>query len=232
MTTSHPFFPLSTCQLIYRVIPVKRTCFVMSDGNNSNYFWRSWKAFENGKQKQRREYLWRPFTTSISAKGEPSFTVSNYRASGRALSHVAKFVQSNILISPELLTVLEEEATRDLYSSDFFFKIDAIISTLYPTSWNKKHWISVRNERQDLKTNDGWRNSLALECFKSFILLLRNGGSLQVLVCKKPNKPSVYKAGSIFIYHFTEPGGSNCDEKKLLSLTNKEHFNRLTSTIL
>jgi len=49
--------------------------------------------------------------------------------------------------------------------------------------------------------------------FKSFVLLLKNGGSLQVLVCKKPNKPSVYKAGSIFIYHFTEPGGSNCDEK-------------------
>lgn len=80
------------------------------------------------------------------------------------------------------------------------FKINAIISTLYPTSWNRKHCISVWNERQDLETSDGWRNSLALECFKSFILLLKNGGSLQVLVYKKPNKPSVYKAGSIFIF--------------------------------
>lgn len=34
---------------------------------------------------------------------------------------MAKFVQSNVLISPELVTVLEEEATRDLYSLDFFF---------------------------------------------------------------------------------------------------------------
>lgn len=49
--------------------------------------------------------------------------MSNYRASGCALSLVAKFVQSNMLISPELLTVLEEEATRDLYSLDFFSKL-------------------------------------------------------------------------------------------------------------
>lgn len=47
---------------------------------------------------------------------------------------MAKFVQSNVLISPELLTVLEEEVTRDLYKFGFFSKSDAIISTLYPTS--------------------------------------------------------------------------------------------------
>ena len=46
--------------------------------------------------------------------------MSNYHASGRALSLVAKLVQSSLLISPELRTVLEEEATRDLYSLDFF----------------------------------------------------------------------------------------------------------------
>lgn len=112
------------------------------------------------------------------------------------------------------------------------FKINAIISTLYPTSWNRKHWISVWNERQDLETSDGWRNGLALECFKSFILLLRNGGSLQVLVYKKPNKPSVYKAGSIFIFTLLNQEEATVMKKKLLSLTNKEHFNRLTSTIL
>lgn len=46
--------------------------------------------------------------------------VSDYHASEWALSHVAEFVQSIMLISPELLTVLEEKATRDPYSLDSF----------------------------------------------------------------------------------------------------------------
>lgn len=95
------------------------------------------------------------------------------------------------------------------------FKISAIISTLYPTTWNRKHWISVWNERQDLETSNGWRNSLALECFKSFILLLKNGGSLQVLVYKKPNKPSVYKAGSIFIFTLLNQEEATVMKKKI-----------------
>lgn len=46
--------------------------------------------------------------------------VSDYHASEWTLSHVAEFVQSVMLISPELLTVLEEKATRDPYSLDSF----------------------------------------------------------------------------------------------------------------
>lgn len=46
--------------------------------------------------------------------------VSDYHASEWALSHVAEFVQSVMLHSPELLTVLEKKATRDPYSLDSF----------------------------------------------------------------------------------------------------------------
>lgn len=136
MTTPHPFFSLWTpaiswhSQPIYRVVPVKCTC-VVSD-TNSNHFWRSWNTFGHGKQKQWREHLWRSFRASISAKGEPSLSVSTYRALGHVLSLVAKFVQSNMLISPELLRVLEEETTRDLYSLDFLSKLMLLFLRFIP----------------------------------------------------------------------------------------------------
>lgn len=124
MTTSHPVFPFEHLQfhgiaswstgLFQSSVPV--LCQIPTATTSEE----AWNTLGNGKEKQWREYLWRPFTASICAKGEPSLSVSTYCASGCALSLVAKFVQSNTLISPELLTVLEEEATRDLYSLGFF----------------------------------------------------------------------------------------------------------------
>lgn len=45
---------------------------------------------------------------------------------------MAKFVQSNVLISPELLTVLEEEVTRDLYKFGFFSKVMLLFQRFIP----------------------------------------------------------------------------------------------------
>lgn len=58
---------------------------------------------------------------------------------------------------------------------------------------------------------------MALECFKSSTLLLKNGGSLQVLVRQKA-KQTLCLQSRKHLYHFTEPGGSNCDEKNRLAL--------------
>lgn len=140
-------------------------------------------------------------------------------------------VCSTVLISPELLTVLEEEVTRDLHCLDFFQNRCYYFYTFIP-HLEIEYIASVSEARGKIcKQVTGEETVWHWNVLNLSFCCSKMEDRFRFWSAKSQTNPLFTKQeASLFITLLNQEEATVM--KKLLSLTNKEHFNRLTSTIL